>query len=126
MKSATPAAEKPTPVESLEELELRFLECNRSNQGHRWGSISAIPEEAPPSALFWARNGDLWMDVCDRCGGTRYRGIDRLGHIAWRHYDWPDGYSLVGRKSIKGAEFRLELIRRRKVAAKKAARVPRA
>ena len=52
------------------------------------------------------------VEVCDRCGAVRRRGIDANGNVATVQYLYPDGYSMPKDERPSKQELRAEWYKR--------------
>lgn len=97
-------------TDRLEDLPTRFLRCRV--YGHSWDDIPAT---------LTKRRSKTWMfpwydgQRCTSCDTERYDGIDGLGGVGNRYYDYPHGYLTSFKMSQR--EARLEYLRRQRVLA---------
>ena len=88
---------------SLARLEDEFVKCR--SWGHEWDTFAPLRRRASWGTLMSLR--------CSRCSMERHDTIDANGDVSTRQYKPPPGYKLVGVDGRpKGAELRLEVIRR--------------
>lgn len=103
------------PKSQLKSVEETYVYCR--TLGHSWVPGVANPEKR--RALF----GTRVTFQCLRCGMQRHDLIDRLGQVAHRAYDRPEGYTLtesvrLGKKTVKQtvkytrSEWRMEMVKR--------------
>lgn len=92
----------------LSELRDNYVWCR--TYGHSWDEFH--PENRNPTTF------KHYMALrCTRCTTQRFDYEGVLGEIIDREYKYPEGYALAG--TMTRAQFRLEIRRRRKAAARK-------
>jgi len=75
--------------------------------GHAWFEV---PDDAgwDPRKMF---NHRIVLR-CERCGGSRYDGIDSRGEVGARYYVMPEGYSYARDETPTRSALRLAMLRR--------------